>query len=131
MDMHIAFPGGKKVEVHYKDFVIPTDQPLEHGGQGSAPEPYALFLASLAACAGFYVLAFCQMRNISTEGLELIQRTLPGPEGKGLGKIEIDVRLPAGFPEKYEKAVVRAADQCAVKKTIMNPPQMEVRAIRA
>jgi ribosomal protein S12 methylthiotransferase accessory factor len=130
MDMQISLPGGKRVEVRYKDFVITTDQAVEAGGQGSAPEPYALFLASLGACAGYYVLAFCQNRGIPTEGIGLTQRTLPGADGKGLGRIEIEVSLPAAFPEKYEKAVLRAADACAVKKTILNPPEMVITSRR-
>lgn len=130
MEMQIELSGGKAVSVRYKDFLIATDQPVEFGGQGSAPEPYALFLASLGACAGFYVLAFCQSRNIPTQGISLIQRTWPGPEGKGIGRIEIEVTLPPDFPPKYEKAVLRAADACAVKKTILHPPEMVVTAKR-
>ena len=30
------------------------------------------------------------------------------------------------FPEKYKDAVIRSAEQCAVKKHIENPPQMIV-----
>ncbi len=130
MEMRISLAGGKKVEVRYGEFVIATDQSVESGGQGGAPEPYALFLASLGACAGAYVLAFCQTRNIPTEGVSLTQRMLPGPEGKGIGRIEIEIGLPAGFPEKYEKAVVKAANACAVKKTILNPPEMAVMSRR-
>jgi putative redox protein len=128
--MEIVFPGGKKVDVRYKDFVVHTDQSEASGGEGSAPEPFALFLASLGACAGIYVLSFCQSRQISTEGLRLVQRTLPGPDGKGLGRVEIEVILPPEFPEKYMAAVVRTADLCAVKKAILNPPEMVVSAIR-
>ncbi len=128
--MEIVFPGGKKVDVAYDGFVINSDQPVEGGGEGSAPSPMALFLASLGACAGYYVLTFCQNRQIPTEGLRLVQRTLPGPDGKGLGRIEIEVILPPEFPEKYLKAVARAADACAVKKAILNPPEMAVSARR-
>ena len=130
MEMDIVFPGGKKVDVRYQGFTIPTDQSTENGGQGSAPEPYALFLASLGACAGIYVLSFCQSRDIPTEGLRLVQRTISGPEGKGLARIELEVVLPPDFPAKYEKAVLRVADQCAVKKTIMNPPEIVLSARR-
>lgn len=128
--MEITLPGGKKVDVAYKGFVVRTDQSVEAGGQGGAPEPFALFLASLGACAGYYVLAFCQNRQISTEGIRLVQRTLPRPDGKGLGRVEIEVFLPPEFPEKYVSAVVRAADACAVKKAILNPPEMVVSARR-
>ncbi|MFH1033722.1 MAG: OsmC family protein [Pseudomonadota bacterium] len=128
--MEIIFPGGKKVDVRYQDFVIPTDQAVDSGGEGSAPEPFALFLASLGACAGIYVLSFCQSRQIPTQGLRLVQRTLPGADGKGLGRVEIEIILPPEFPEKYLRAVVRAADLCAVKKAILNPPEMVVSARR-
>lgn len=126
--MEIALPGGKRVDVSYKDFVMHTDQSAQAGGQGSAPEPFALFLASLGACAGYYVLAFCQNRQIPTQGIRLVQRTLPRPDGKGLGRVEIEVILPPEFPEKYVSAVVRAADACAVKKAILDPPEMVVSA---
>lgn len=128
MEMEILFPGGKKVDVRYQDFVIHTDQPVEAGGEGTAPRPMALFLASLAACAGFYVQAFCEKRQISTQGIRMIQRSLSGPEGKGMARVEIELLLPPEFPEKYVQAVARAADACAVKKTILNPPEMVVSA---
>ncbi|MFN2174075.1 MAG: hypothetical protein ACK2UF_21845, partial [Candidatus Promineifilaceae bacterium] len=37
-----------------------------------------------------------------------------------------DIQLPPEFPEKYKAAVIRAADQCAVKKHFEYPPQFEV-----
>lgn len=131
MEMEVVFPGGKKVDVHYNGFVIPTDQNQESGGEGSAPEPFALFLAALASCAGVYVLSFCETRGIPTDGLRLVQRTISGPEGKGLARIELEVVLPLDFPPKYEKAVLRVADQCAVKRAILNPPEIILSARRA
>jgi hypothetical protein len=43
-----------------------------------------------------------------------------------LSKINLDIQLPPDFPEKYKTAVIRAADQCAVKKHLENPPTFEV-----
>ncbi|MBU1221382.1 OsmC family protein [Myxococcota bacterium] len=126
-EMIVSFPGNKKVDVSFGDFVIQTDQSPRGGGDGSAPEPYSVFLASLAACAGIYALAFCQARDIDTEGLKLIQTIEPSPMG-GIGKIKIHIELPYGFPEKYVQAIIRAADQCAVKRTILNPPAFEITA---
>ena len=53
------FGGGLKVDAEYRGFTIKTDQPFHEGGEGRRPAPFDLFLASLATCAGFYVLAFC------------------------------------------------------------------------
>jgi len=35
--------------------------------------------------------------------------------------------VPAGFPEKYKKAIVRTMDLCSVKKHIINPPEFEIK----
>ena len=51
---------GKKVDVDTGDFVIKTDQSVKSGGDASAPPPFDLFLASIGACSGIYVLSFCQ-----------------------------------------------------------------------
>jgi putative redox protein len=44
-----------------------------------------------------------------------------------LDKIVIDILVPPDFPEKYHKVLIKVADQCAVKKTIMHPPKFEVK----
>ena len=64
MQMDIRFPGGKKVDAVYKGFTVKTDQPRGEGGDGSAPEPFDLFLASIGTCAGIYALSFCQARGV-------------------------------------------------------------------
>ena len=68
-EMTVRFDGGKRITADYNGFQIATDQAPDSGGDGSAPEPYDLFLASLATCAGIYVLNFCDRRNIPTDGI--------------------------------------------------------------
>ncbi len=126
MDMQISFPGGKKVDAEYKGQTIRTDQPEIAGGEGSAPAPFDLFLASIGTCAGIYVLSFCQTRNIPTEAIKLIQRTERDAEKKLITKISIEISLPPEFPEKYREAVVKSAEQCAVKKHILQAPEFEI-----
>ncbi len=45
---------------------------------------------------------------------------------KRVGCIRIVVEPPPGFPDKYRRALVRAIDQCAVKRHILEPPEFEV-----
>lgn len=123
MEIEVNFAEDDSVIAHYKEFEVRADQPAADGSQ-KAPEPFALFLASLATCASYYVLGFCRAREIDTTGLKIIQRTEFKPEGHGVAKIELKIILPAAFPEKYEKAIIRVADQCAVKKAILAPPEM-------
>ena len=118
--MKVTFPGGLRVDAQYGPLNIETNQ------DGSAPAPFALFLASIATCAGIYVLNFCLQRGLETEGLEITQNTRTNPLTRMIEKITINIKLPAGFPEKYKDAVIRAADQCAVKKHMVNPPTFEI-----
>ena len=131
MEMKVELGPGAEVRARWDDFEVLTDQPPSFGGQGKAPAPFDLFLASLATCAGFYVLSFCQARHISTEGLTLVQRTVPDPEGQGNDAIELEINLPPDFPPRYEKAVVRVANLCTVKKALMKPPEIRLSARRA
>jgi putative redox protein len=126
MDMTISFPGGKRVDAEYDGFRISTDQGKTAGGEGSAPEPFSLFLASIGTCAGIYVLSFCQNRNIPTDGISIVQSHEKDPETKKLTKLTIDIRVPPSFPEKYLSAVRAAADGCKVKKTIAAPPEFVI-----
>jgi ribosomal protein S12 methylthiotransferase accessory factor len=129
MDIRITFPGGEKVNAEMNGFVVPTDQPVADGGEGGAPSPYDYFLASLGTCAGYYVLSFCRQRGIAVEGMALSQRAefAIGDDGKRrLARVALEIGLPPGFPEKYRNAVVKAAEVCAVKKAVMNPPEFAI-----
>ena len=127
MDMVVAFPGGKKVEAQYKGFTVKTDQPVQAGGEGSAPSPFDLFLCSIGTCAGIYVLNFCQERNIPTDGSNLGLSLQRDPETKMIKKVAIEINLPPGFPEKYSQAVKNAAELCPVKKHIANAPAFDIK----
>lgn len=129
MEMVIDFPGGARVDAHFGPYTIKTDQPAQGGGEGSAPTPFATFLASIGTCAGIYVLGFCRQRGISAEGIQLRQRLEANPFNGMVDKVLLDIQLPADFPEKYRSAVIRVAEQCAVKKHLERPPQFEVKAI--
>jgi putative redox protein len=124
--MDILFPRGLEVEAHHKGFTILTDQPVEGGGAGSAPSPFDLFLASIGTCAGLYALRFCQQRNLDAEGMALSLTPENDGEGKRVARIRIEITLPAAFPAKYRDAILRAVDQCKVKRHILEPPRFEV-----
>ncbi len=128
MNMEITFGGNKKVNAEYNGHVISTDQPLQAGGDNTASAPFELFLASIGTCAGIYVKSFCDSRNISTDNIKIIQKMEYNPETRLIGKINLDIQLPADFPDKYRDAVINAANLCAVKKHLLSPPEISVAA---
>ena len=118
----VEFAGGLKVNTRIRHHLILSDQLPRSGGEDSAPQPYELFVASLASCAGLYVQRFCEQRELSIEGLKVCVTAQAGPDGRV--QFLTELTLPEGFPEKYHKAVARAAGSCAVKKTIEAQPEM-------
>lgn len=120
MDMEIVFPGGARVDAISGGMVIPTNQ------DGSAPAPFGLFLASIGTCAGIYVLSFCQQRGLPTDNIRIVQRMSFNPMTRMIDEVELDIQVPPDFPEKYKDAVIRSANQCAVKKHLEMPPSFNV-----
>lgn len=124
--MEIFINGGKVITAKTGDHLITTDQPLENGGTNSAPAPFDLYLASIGTCAGIYVKSFCDRREIPAEGIKIIQTVEFDKEVRVPSNIKLDIQLPADFPAKYREAVINAAELCAVKKSIHNPPKFEI-----
>jgi len=121
--IEVEFPGGKRVDARVGSFLIETDQSVKGGGEASAPEPFGLFLASIASCAGIYALGFCQSRKLSTEGLGLKMLCDRDDAKKMIGRIRFQLDLPQGFPDRYRDGIVRAMELCAVKKHMMDTPE--------
>ncbi len=126
MEMEISFPGGARVDATLGNFVVQTDQPPHGGGEGSAPTPFALFLASIGTCAGIYILGFCRQRGIPTEDIRLRQNTEFDPETRMVRRVTLDIMLPPDFPAKYAPALVKSAQLCAVKKHLESPPAFTI-----
>jgi len=130
MELRITFPGGKRVDAELSGRTIATDQPPESGGGGSAPEPFALFAASIGTCAGFYALTFCQARGLDTRGMAVRER-LTFDDARRLVAVALDIELPPGFPEKYRQPLLRAVEGCKVKKAMEAQPPFAVRTVPA
>ena len=124
--MKVYFPGGRKVYMDYGEYTIETDQPVRAGGDGSAPAPFDLFLASIGTCAGIYALGFMQQRGIDPTGSHISMEPQYDPNVGLITKIELDLQLPEGFPEKYKAAIVNAMNLCTVKKHLAQPPAFEI-----
>jgi len=122
MELLIDFPGGDRVDAHFGSCTVKTDQP-SIAGIPQDPTPFALFLASIGTCAGIFVLSFCNQRGLSTEGIKIVQRVNQNQGTHMVEIIDLEIQIPATFPEKYREALVRSAELCAVKRHLENPPK--------
>jgi ribosomal protein S12 methylthiotransferase accessory factor len=44
--------------------------------------------------------------------------------------IELEIQVPADFPDKYRDSLIRAAELCAVKKHLENPPTFDIKTTK-
>lgn len=127
MKIDIRLGSGKKIIAEFNGYSVVTDQPAVSGGEGSAPTPFELFLASIGTCAGIFVKSFCMQRNISTDKISLTQNMKWNPQTHLVSDIEILINLPEDFPEKYTEAIINAASLCTVKRHFNQPPEINVK----
>ncbi|THB79468.1 MAG: osmotically inducible protein OsmC [Desulfobacteraceae bacterium] len=113
-----VFPGNKKVDVTFGEFSIQTDQSKKNEGDETAPEPFDLFLSSLAACAGIYAKSFCDTRKIDTAGMKIVQEVFRKEKQKLLDEVRITLYVNDRFPDKYRTAVIKSMSGCAVKNQL-------------
>ena len=114
----VTFPGNKKIDVAFNNFIIKTDQAKESGGDESAPEPYDIFIASLGACAGIYAKSFCDVRKLSTNDMDIFVDVLFKEGQKLMELITITLHVNQDFPEKYIKPIIKSMNGCAVKNQL-------------
>jgi putative redox protein len=131
MQMEITFPGGARVDASFGPYTVQTDQPPMGGGEGAAPTPFALFLASIGTCAGIYVLGFLRQRGLSSDGVRIIQRMHSNPSTGMVSQVDLEIEVPPDFPEKYRGALAHSAELCAVKKHFHQPPTFNITTLVA
>ena len=126
MKIDITLLEGQKLQASFGKHQIISDQSVSAGGDEAYPEPFDYFLASMPLCAAFYIRKFCEARDISTEGISLSQEHSTVGEDKYHKAFSIKVTLPEGFPEKYKKPLLAAANSCTVKKVIQAMPEFSI-----
>jgi len=126
MEIEVFFEENMKVNARVGKHILKTDQPERSGGDDTAPSPFEYFLSSIGTCAGIYVKRFCDQRGIDSSNIRILQKHNFDLKTHLIDRIEIEITLPEDFPEKYKPAIIKVANQCAVKKHLQTPPEIVV-----
>ncbi|MBN1319656.1 MAG: OsmC family protein [Thermoleophilia bacterium] len=125
MRVEVDFPTDDRIQARCKGMVFEIGPPPVHGDDPEAPGPFDLLLSALALCTGYQVLAFLKERGLPHAGAGLGIDAVHDEETHMLKTVSLEIRVPGGFPEKYNDAIVRAAGQCAVKAQLGRAPEFE------
>lgn len=126
MEIKVNLLEKQKIQAQFDGFSVIADQPLSNNGDNSAPSPFDYFLASTALCAGYFVKAYCQPRNLPTEEISITQTNVKDPENKYKHTFNITIQVPSSFSEKDRNGLLKAVEGCSVKKAIQQIPDFKV-----
>lgn len=125
--VEVRHTDGDRSEIRIGHHVLVADQPLEAGGSDTGPTPTEMFVASLAACAEFYVQRFLRRHLDSLEGLAVrASAQMSDDRPAHLTRVDIAVQLPPGTPQELKNGALRAADRCVVRESLRHPPEVEL-----
>jgi len=125
-DMTIEYAGGLKLVAHRRGHAVVTDQPESDGGENTAMTPTELFIASLATCAGFYVVTFAGRHDVPMEGMTIGVSYTYADRPRRIGSVDIRVKLPQPVDDHLRTSIQRAAEQCLVHNSLRQPPEVTI-----
>jgi uncharacterized OsmC-like protein len=130
--IHATYAGGDRIEMRVRGHVIQADQPVEDGGEDSAPTPSEIFVAGLAGCIAFYAERFLRRHRLAIDGLAVSCDYEWEEHPHRIGGISITVDAPTVTEDRLA-AFTRVVEHCTVHATLLQPPQvvMTVRGPRS
>jgi uncharacterized OsmC-like protein len=126
----VTYVSGDRMRIEVRGHEVVTDQPVEDGGEDTAPTPTEMFVASLAACVGFYAERFLHRNRLSTDGLRVTTDFRWAENPHRVGEIDVDVEAP-GLTAAKREAFSRVIEHCTVHNSLRRPPEVRVRITHA
>lgn len=109
--------GGDRLGIQVREHELGADQPVEGGGEDTAPTPTELFLAGLASCVAFYAERFLRRHGLSTDGLVVSCEHTWAKDPTRVGQIDMIVEAP-GLTTVRLEAFSPVVAHCPVHNTL-------------
>jgi putative redox protein len=125
--IEVRHDDGDRFTVSVRGHELTVDQPELDGGTDAGPTPTELFVASLAACVGFYAGRFLRRHGIGAAGLEVgCTWSMAEDRPARVGAIDLTVRPPDGFPEDQRARLLAVVEHCTVHNSLMQVPDIRI-----
>lgn len=115
--LEVQHDTGDRFRIGVRGHEVVVDQPPPAGGD-AGPTPTELFVASLAACAGFYARRFLARHGLSDGGLVVACDFDWAPDHSRVASVALRIEIPGGVPDGLRPALLRAVDRCTVHESI-------------
>ena len=118
---------GDRFAIDIRGHRISVDQPVDAGGEDTAPTPTELLVASLASCVAFYARRYLARHGLDSEGLAVRAAYAIGGRPNRVLSMDLELDLPPGIPESRREPLLVVASHCTVHNTLADPPAVSIR----
>ncbi len=127
MELTIHHEEELRFSAHSGDHRLIIDLPEPLGGTGQGMTPPQLFVASLGACLGVYVVDYCETVGVPSQGLKVMMHWEQSDRPKRIGRIRAEIMLPHGDVSPARLAAIqRVAEQCLLHNTLKEVPAFDI-----
>lgn len=124
--MRVRHVHGDRFEIDVRGHVVAVDQPVEDGGQDTAPTPTELFVAGLTSCVAFYAHRYLVRHGLPDEGLSVTGAFEMAAKPARVADIDIQITLPEGVPADRREGLLAVASHCTVHNSLTHRPHVRV-----
>ena len=125
--LSVAHQAGDRFQLQVRGHRLTCDQPPADGGTDQGPTPTELFVASLAACVGFYARRFLARHDLEGAGLRVEGAFTMSPDRPArVAAITLRLLLPQPLEEHRRQALLAVVDHCTVHNSLRTPPQVRI-----
>jgi len=128
MEVLVKYENGFRFSATCKGFNVTTGRGEDGNQERDGMWPAQLFEASIGMCIGGYVAMFCKEQGIPYDDMriELSRRieasssgtTPSGAKPSRTTRIDAKICLAAELPQKQQRGILEAADNCHITKSI-------------
>lgn len=122
----VSHLGADRFAIEIRGHTITVDQPVDAGGDDTAPTPTELLVASLAGCVAFYARRYLVRHDIPTEGLGVTADYAAGGKPNRVTDITVRITPPVGLPAARRAAFLAVASHCTVHNTLSASPTVRI-----
>jgi len=128
-ELRVRHLGGDRFAITVRGHEILVDQPVDAGGEDTAPTPTELFVAGLASCVAFYARRFCARHGVDPAGLEVATEYAIGGRPAQVTELTVLLTSPPALPPERRDGFLAVASHCTVHNTLENPPEAKIRLL--
>lgn len=121
----IAHVAGDQFHIDIRGHELAVDQPRH--GEEVGPSPTELFVASLAACVGYYAVRFLRAHHLPYEGLRVAcDWKMLAVEHARVNRVRLEVSAPEPVPAELRDGLQEAMERCTVHNALHQPPEVTI-----